>query len=650
MATLLPPPKRQKVYHGIEPPEPEPVSSVPNVVVQFVSEDSGQPLAPAVTFPADFGRDGLESLVNKLTPENEDPVPFSLYVSLPEKDTNSPTRIVIKNSIQEDVLKHSSKLFTPEDVITIYCSPQAVFKVRPATRCSSTLTEPNILSPGHSSPILCAAFSPTGAMLATGSGDNNARLWDINTETPSHVLVGHKGWVLCVEWEARERKLATGGHDGHVRLWDPKTGKPMGDALKGHSKWVTSLSWEPIHLNPKTPRLASSSKDGTVRVWSPGIRQCEYTLGGHTASVNVVRWGGGGLTGKGVLYTASSDRSVRVWDANGGKPLYTLKDHAHWVTTLALNTDFVLRTGSFDHTSKRPASDEEAQSMARARYDAIVSSVGELAISGSDDHTLFLWTLFSNNQADNKAKPTARLTGHQRQVSHVAFSPDGKWAASAGWDSAVRIWDGKTAKFVATLRGHVAPVYRLTWSADSRQLVSASKDSTLKLWNLKTYKIHTDLPGHTDEVYCVDFVADKIVSGGKDRTIKILTQLTSNPLPGSVHYRSRIIPLLPSKLQSILPTLPSRNDRALYTRLPTSFSAQASSGLSSSTFDLEQNILGGDSREGLDEVGTQEVLEIMRNEGVNFDEARLRRHHRILARHGIDPSGMPLDSKAVTRL
>jgi ribosome assembly protein 4 len=30
-----------------------------------------------------------------------------------------------------------------------------------------------------------------------------------------------------------------------------------------------------------------------------------------------------------------------------------------------------------------------------------------------------------------------------------------------------------------------------------------------------------DLPGHTDEVYCVDFVADKVVSGGKDKTVKM---------------------------------------------------------------------------------------------------------------------------------
>lgn len=40
----------------------------------------------------------------------------------------------------------------------------------------------------------------------------------------------------------------------------------------------------------------------------------EIVLGGHTASVNVVRWGGAGKGKCGVLYTASSDRSVRVWD------------------------------------------------------------------------------------------------------------------------------------------------------------------------------------------------------------------------------------------------------------------------------------------------------------------------------------------------
>ena len=66
MATRLPPPKRQKVYHGVPEPEPEPPKPTPHVVVQFVSDEDGEPLAAAVNLPADLSRDALEALVNKL--------------------------------------------------------------------------------------------------------------------------------------------------------------------------------------------------------------------------------------------------------------------------------------------------------------------------------------------------------------------------------------------------------------------------------------------------------------------------------------------------------------------------------------------------------------------------------------------------------
>ena len=51
-----------------------------------------------------------------------------------------------------------------------------------------------------------------------------------------------------------------------------------------------------------------------------------------------------------------ADREVGVVQ---GKLIRTLSEHAHWVNTLALNTDFVLRTGSFDQHGKVPKSDAE---------------------------------------------------------------------------------------------------------------------------------------------------------------------------------------------------------------------------------------------------------------------------------------------------
>lgn len=310
--------------------------------------------------------------------------------------------------------------------------------------------------------------------------------------------------------------IATGSMDKTVRVWSPITGQILGSPLRGHTKWVNGLAWEPYHLQASgRPRLASSSKDTTVRIWDVTSKIVEHVLSGHKGAVSCVRWGG---TGK--IYTSSQDKTVKVWNADNGTLAQTLSSHAHWVNHLALSTDFVLRTAYYDHTGSVPPDPEAKLLKATTRFEKAATTGGNLIerlVSASDDFTIFLWT------PSLTSKPVARLLGHQKQVNNVTFSPDGLLIASSAFDNHVKLWNSLNGQFLFTLRGHVAPVYMSCFSPDSRLLVSGGKDTTLKVWDVKTGKLKKDLPGHKDEVLAVDWSPDgeKVGSGGLDKQMKL---------------------------------------------------------------------------------------------------------------------------------
>ncbi|KAL2809018.1 hypothetical protein BJX63DRAFT_373507 [Aspergillus granulosus] len=99
--------------------------------------------------------------------------------------------------------------------------------------------------------------------------------------------------------------------------------------------------------------------------------------------------------------------------------------------------------------------------------------------------------------------------------------------------------------------------------------------------------------------------------------------------------RSRWLPLLP---------VPDH----IYQRLPSSFTGDLDAGLTSSAFDLNANIESGDQRAGLDSRGKREVLNIMRRQKVDFDEARRIYTEQRFAKNNIGPDGRPRDPKFVS--
>ncbi|WP_193943576.1 trypsin-like peptidase domain-containing protein [Sphaerospermopsis aphanizomenoides] len=318
--------------------------------------------------------------------------------------------------------------------------PDLSRRARVVTWSSSTLV--NTLT-GHSELVYSVAFSPDGKTLASGSGDNTIKLWDVATGKSIATLTGHSNSVISVAFSPDGKTLASGSLDNTIKLWDVATGKSIA-TLTGHSEGVDSVAFSP---DGKT--LASSgSRDTTIKLWDVAIGQSIATLTGHSESVISVAFSPDGKT----LASGSGDDTIKLWDVATGQSIATLTGHSESFISVAFSPD------------------------------------GKTLASGSWDNTIKLWDVATG-------KSIATLTGHSFVVNSVAFSPDGKTLASSGsFDNTIKLWDVVTGKSIATLTGHSFGVNSVAFSPDGKTLASGSGDDTIKLWQESTVTTETVTP------------------------------------------------------------------------------------------------------------------------------------------------------------
>ena len=477
--------------------------------------------------------------------QRTDPYEHSSHLATPAMSPRSPS-----SSPHDPPHLSSNPLIAPtsskarkDDLLTrpwkdVYCERLTIERNWRRGRCTVRTLK------GHTDGVMCLQFSeslshPAFPVLITGSYDRTARVWNLETGTEVHCLSGHTRAIRALQFD--EAKLITGSMDHTMRVWNWRTGQCL-KVLEGHSEGVVCLRFD-------SNILVSGSVDRTVKVWNFRTGEC-FTLRGHCDWVNAVQiWDtnappsscdsapapapadalvpcGSAAAGAHsapqidpgkMLFSASDDGTIRLWDLAARTCVRMLKGHVGQVQTLKLimvdeeveapPTDGSDTEGDAQDAPPSHAAPHPHASSSRTPFSPDPSAAGTPALS---------------------RRPTAERAAVVTRQKPVLVS--------GSLDNTIKLWDIDAGKVTRTLFGHIEGVWAV--ESDKLRLVSGSHDRTIKVRLLvSSLRAHdTDIPaqiwthqgtcdatlvGHRGAVTCIALGEDKIVSGSDDGDVRV---------------------------------------------------------------------------------------------------------------------------------
>lgn len=332
---------------------------------------------------------------------------------------------------------------------------------------------------GHIQGIHCLALSPDGHLAIVGGGDDQIRIWDIETGVCQNTLTGHSDGTTQVVISQDGHFAVTSGRDSTALVWDLVSGECV-TRLEGHVRDITAIALT------NTGYLLTGSLDKTLRIWDLGGLSCRKILRGHSDKINSLA-----ITPDGrYAISTSEDHLIGIWDIEQGDAVRFLEGHTEGVTFLAC------------------------------------SPTGEWFASTSWDQKIRIWEV-------ETGKCLNILEGHTGTINCLIITAEGTRVISGSEDKTIRVWSAETGKCEQVLKGHKVDVTSLAISANDTMLVSGSWDHSVRVWHLPSGECQNILEGHTDLVNVVAITPNDrfIISAGDDTVMRVWCDLTTMPCP-----------------------------------------------------------------------------------------------------------------------
>jgi len=342
---------------------------------------------------------------------------------------------------------------------------------------------------GHDSEVFICAWNPKQDLLASGSGDSTARIWNLTQggEAACKVLkhcikmegkeVPSNKDVTSLDWNCHGNLLATGSYDGYARIWST-TGN-LEKTLGQHKGPIFALKW-----NKLGNFILSAGVDRTTIIWDAATGSCKQQFAFHSAPALDVDW-----KSEESFASCSTDKQIHVCQLNQDRPIKSFQGHTNEVNAIKWDPQ------------------------------------GKFLASCSDDMTLKVWTMDRDNCVHD-------LQAHQKEIYTIKWSPTGPGTnnpnmnlvlASASFDSTVRLWDVERGTCVHTLTRHKEPVYSVAFSPDGKFLASGSFDKCVHIWSTQSGQLIHSYKG-TGGIFevCWNSRGDKVGASASDGTVFVL--------------------------------------------------------------------------------------------------------------------------------
>uniref|UniRef100_A0A672KN52 F-box-like/WD repeat-containing protein TBL1XR1 n=1 Tax=Sinocyclocheilus grahami TaxID=75366 RepID=A0A672KN52_SINGR len=237
---------------------------------------------------------------------------------------------------------------------------------------------------GHESEVFICAWNPVSELLASGSGDSTARIWNLsenNAGGSTQLVLRHcirEGGqdvpsnkdVTSLDWNSEGTLLATGSYDGFARIWT-KDGN-LASTLGQHKGPIFALKW-----NKKGNFILSAGVDKTTIIWDAHTGEAKQQFPFHSAPALDVDW-----QSNNTFASCSTDMCIHVCKLGQDRPVKTFQGHTNEVNAI-----------KWDPT-------------------------GNLLASCSDDMTLKLWSMKQDTCVHD-------LQAHSKEIYTIKWSPTG---------------------------------------------------------------------------------------------------------------------------------------------------------------------------------------------------------------------------------